>query len=164
MLGLASQLRLSPATPGMWGWQLPLGTELSHGPSSMSCSIPAACPGSSSSGKLLSLWNTAGLGGGVSAHGGPACSPEPSPPSHHVWSFFKYGFYFEHLCDFSMEKNKQTKKTKTKNNNGNPRLPGCPVIVNYLNTFTLGIKTLCLEFASCISLLSQREGGRRSNG
>lgn len=34
------------------------------------------------------------------------------------------------------------------------------MIVNYLNTFTLGIKTLCLEFASCI-LSAQPEGRRR---
>lgn len=35
---------------GMWGWQLALGTELSHGPSSIPCSIPAARPRSSTTG------------------------------------------------------------------------------------------------------------------
>lgn len=33
------------------------------------------------------------------------------------------------------------------------------MIVNYLNTFALGIKILCLEFASC--LLSAQPEGRR---
>lgn len=49
---------------------------------------------------------------------------------------------------------------KKKTTNKNPRLSGCPMIVNYLNTFALGIKILCLEFASCV-LSAQPEGRGR---
>jgi len=43
------------------------------------------------------------------------------------------------------------------------QLPGCPMTVNYLNTFALGIKILLLELASCPPS-AWEGGGRRSDG
>ena len=104
-----------PALP--WGWQPALGTELSHTMATCTrCQRPllrgegrAGCPdptatrllfpaprlrSSTQRGRLRSPRQETGSGlwlPGVLQPAAPLC---PAPPSHCVWSFFKYCFYF----------------------------------------------------------------------
>lgn len=137
-----------------WNVGLAAGHRAVPCPSSMSCSIPAACPGSSSSGKLLSLWNAAGLEAGSQ----PA-PLSPAPLSHHVRSFFKYGFYFEHLCDFSMEK-KKPKPKKQQQKPQTSRLSNDCKLFKYIYPWNKNpVSGVCFLHSLCSARGKEEAGG-----
>lgn len=90
-LGRGFASLLPPLFAQLWHVGLALGTQSCPTAPPASRATPAACLRSSTSGKgeapLLSLWNTPGLGGRVSAHRallaprGPAAPLSPAPPS-----------------------------------------------------------------------------------
>lgn len=117
VLGLGLRLCLPPASPVcpplqcgscLWAQSCPMAPPAYPAPFPLPALAPASVGSSSPSG--ITRFGRRGLS---PYRSGSSPEPSPAPPSHHVRSFFKYGFYFEHLCDLSMKKTNKQQNPQT---------------------------------------------------